>query len=96
MQKAFGFGQDSTEYTKNKIREILSNHTNAIGVQLRSFELAIDKIKQNPSKATFLVHKPGPLPKDPLYLEKLANVYRRGLLEVDDFIQASLNNEVNI
>lgn len=95
MQKAFGFGQDSTEYTKKNIWEIFSNHTNAVGVQLRSFELAIDKIKQQPNKAVFLIHKPGPLPKDSAYLEKLADVYRRGLLEVDDFIQASLGNEVN-
>ncbi|MEW9123836.1 MAG: Qat anti-phage system QueC-like protein QatC [Thermotaleaceae bacterium] len=95
MQKAFGIGQDSTEYTKKDIREILNNHINAVGVQLRSFELAINKIKQQPNIATFLIHKPGPLPKDPLYLEKLADVYRRGLLEVDDFIQASLGNEVN-
>ncbi len=95
MQKAFGIGQDSTEYTKKDIQEILNNHSNAVGVQLRSFELAINKIKQQPSRATFLIHKPGPLPKDLLYLEKLADVYRRGLLEVDDFIQALLGNEVN-
>lgn len=95
MQKAFGFGKDSTEYTKKNIREILSNHTNATGVQLRSFELAISRVKNQPSLASLLIHKPGPLPKDPTYLERLADVYRRGLLEVDDFIQASLSNEVN-
>lgn len=95
MRKAFGFGKDSTEYTKKNIREILSNHANATGVQLRSFELAINRVKSQPSLASLLIHKPGPLPKDPTYLERLADVYRRGLLEVDDFIQASLSNEVN-
>ena len=39
------------------------------------------------------IHKPGPLPQDEEYLRKLADTYKRGLLEVNDFIQDSLAQE---
>jgi hypothetical protein len=94
MQKAFGFGRDCTEYTQKSISTIISNHANSEGEQIRSFQLAINKIKKQPSITKILIHKPGPLSNDPEYLEKLASVYKRGLLEVDEFIQESLRNEV--
>lgn len=94
MQKAFGVGKDNTEYTQKVIKEILNNHTNATGVQLRSFEIAISRLKKQSSIAKILIHKPGPLSNDSTYLERLAGTYSRGLLEVDAFIQESLNNEV--
>ena len=39
------------------------------------------------------IHKSGPLPQDEDYLSELASTYRRGLLEVDAFIQDGLNHE---
>ncbi|MNB82493.1 7-cyano-7-deazaguanine synthase [compost metagenome] len=94
MHKAFGTGNDGTRYTKKDVRELLNNHATGRGIQLRSFELAIDRLKKQPGLEKLLIHKPGPLPKDQAYLERLADVYRRGVLEVDSFIQASLSNEV--
>lgn len=94
MQKAFGFGKDCTEYTQKSISKSISDHANGGGEQLRSFQLAINRIKKQPSIVKILIHKPGPLPNDSRYLEKLAAVYKRGLLEVDEFIQESLKNEV--
>lgn len=93
MQKAFGLGNDCTKYTEESINTILRSHTNATGTQLRSFQLAINRIKRQPSIAKILIHKPGPLTNDARYLERLSGVYTRGLLEVDEFINASLESE---
>lgn len=46
-----------------------------MGIQLRSFQYAIDKIKQDRNRALFYIHKPGPLPQDDEYLRELADVY---------------------
>lgn len=94
VQKAFGSGKDETIYTKLSIKEMRNNHSKAIGIQLRSFELAINRIKEKPYIANSLIHKPGPLHNDYLFLTKLANVYIRGLLEIDEYIQENLKNEI--
>lgn len=93
MKKAFGLRNDCTEYTEESINTIVHSHSNATGIQLRSFQLAINRIKRQPNLAKILIHKPGPLSNDARYLEKLAEVYTRGLLEVDEFINASLESE---
>jgi hypothetical protein len=59
------------------------------GVQLRSFQIAINNIKKQPQQSKILIHKSGPLSKDSAYLQELSGVYLRGLLEVDDFILKS-------
>lgn len=95
MQRAFGFGQDNTEYTEPNISEIQKMHDKGIGVQLRSFQVAINRLKDNPNVAKLLIHKPGPLASDNDYLNRLVGVYSRGLMEVDSFIQEAINNEVD-
>ena len=65
-----------------------------MGIQLRSFEYAIERIQKNSKIAKLLIHKPGPLPNNQEYLDELADVYHRGINEVGDFIQTSLRNEV--
>ncbi|WP_312812968.1 Qat anti-phage system QueC-like protein QatC [Sedimentibacter sp.] len=94
MQKAFGLGKDCTDYTQESTNAILKDHANAVGSQLRSFQLAINRIKKQPNISKVLIHKPGPLKNDAGYLDRLAGVYTRGLLEVDDFINGSLVDEV--
>lgn len=94
MKKAFGLGKDCTDYTQESINKIRKNHQKAMGFQLRSFELAINRIKRQPNIAKILIHKPGPLKNDAEYLDGLVSVYIRGLLEVDDFINGSLDEEV--
>jgi hypothetical protein len=49
--------------------------------------LAIDRIRKNPSLAHLLIHKPGPLSDEPAATQdSLADVYRRGLAEIDDLL----------
>ena len=53
------------------------------GVQVRSFQLAIERLRARPSLAPILIHKPGPLfDESPPRQAALAEVYRRGLEEV--------------
>lgn len=93
MYKAFGDEGDSTPYLIDNVSEIIANHKKGSGVQLRSFQIAINKIKAQPQLANILIHKSGPLSRDKNYLQELSNIYLRGLLEVDDFITSSINRE---
>lgn len=94
MQKAFGVGEDSTVYTEMSVKEAIKRHSEGIGIQLRSFQYSIQKLKQNKNLARLYIHKPGPLPKNEQYLSNLANVYYRGMMEIDDFIEAHKDDEV--
>ena len=88
MYKAFG--KDGTLYTEKSILKMQKKSSEGIGIQLRSFQYAIDKIKKDKRRALLYIHKPGPLPQDEVYLKELADTYVRGLVEVDNFIQANL------
>ena len=70
-----------------------SKNSEGMGIQLRSFQYAIDKIKKDKNRALLYIHKPGPLPQDDGYLKELADTYMRGLFEVDTFIQDNLAQE---
>ena len=91
MHKAFK--KDGTKYIETSIYEMKNRNSEVIGIQLRSFQHAIDKIKQDRNCAMFYIRKPGPLPQDDEYLRELADTYVRGLLEVDNFIQDYLAKE---
>lgn len=93
MQKAFGFGIDPTTYTKSSVRQLITNHDQGEGTQLRSFQFAIKRITEQPKSAQFLIHKTGSLVGNSSYLQELAGVYQRGLLEVNDFIEKSIAQE---
>lgn len=93
MYKAFG--DDGTVYTERSISSMIANSATGIGIQLRSFQYAIGKIKEHPGIEKILIHKPGPLPDDNEYLDELAATYKRGLLEVDTFINAMTEKERN-
>lgn len=93
MQKAFGIDEDKTCYSEPTVMDLIKKHDNTVGMQLRSFQVAIARIKKNPRLANVLIHKPGPLKFESEYLNELADVYRRGLLEVEDFIQKPVRVE---
>lgn len=93
MNKAFREEKDCTPYLIDSVSEIADNHAKGKGVQLRSFQIAIKKIKEQPQLAKILIHKSGPLPGDSAYLKELSEVYRRGLVEVDDFIIKNSESE---
>lgn len=93
MNRAFKEEKDSTSYLIDNISELAAKHAKGKGIQLRSFQVAINKIKEQPQLAKILIHKSGPLSGDSTYLQELSAVYRRGLLEVDDFITKSIECE---
>ncbi len=93
MNKAFREEKDCTPYLIDRVSEIIVNHAKGKGVQLRSFQIAIKKIKEQPQLAKILIHKSGPLPGDSAYLQELSEVYWRGLLEVDNFIITNSESE---
>jgi len=93
MNKAFGEQGDRTSYLISDVSEMAANHDKRNGVQLRSFQFAINKIKNQRQHAKLFIHKSGPLYGSTDYLQQLSEVYIRGLLEVDDFITRSIQRE---
>lgn len=91
MHKAFG--KDSTIYTETSIRHMQSNNASGIGIQLRSFQYAIERVEKISNVEKISIYRSGPLPHDDEYLSELASTYRRGLLEVGTFINDMLDNE---
>jgi hypothetical protein len=73
---------DNTSYTVDLTAGILDTRQ-AEGQQVRSFQFAIERLRQRPQLATLLIHKPGPLSDEsPTRQSDLADVYRRGLEEL--------------
>ena len=91
MHKAFA-DFDPSEYMDSNVTVLINNRASK-GEQIRSFQYAIERLKKNPSVKNALIHKPGPLDMDDAYLTQLADTYYRGLMEVDQWIQDSLEKE---
>ena len=87
MYHAFG-NQDPSEYLYSDVNVIEKNR-DLVGEQLRSFQYAIQKLKQNPNAKRILIHKPGPLEYNEDYLKELSEMYYRGLMEVEQWIRES-------
>ena len=74
---------DRTDYTVNDLTARALDTSQSEGVQVRSFQLAIERLRARPALASLLIHKPGPLlDESPASLAALAEVYRRGLEEI--------------
>jgi hypothetical protein len=74
---------DSTTYTIHDLSARPPSTRESEGVQVRSFQLAIDRLRARPDLASLLIHKPGPLTDEsPDHVDALADLYRRGLEEV--------------
>lgn len=86
INKAFGPGNDSTSYTLADLTTKPLDTRYSQGQQIRSFQFAIERLKTNPTSAKFLIHKPGPLTDEIVNLDALADVYRRGMAEVDTLL----------
>lgn len=82
LLKGFGPGQDLTTYTLANLTAHSLSTRRAEGKQVRSFQVAIDRLAANPDLANILIHKPGPLSDEPHRWTDLANVYRRGMDEL--------------
>lgn len=83
LEAGFGRGVDPTTYTlADMVARPLSTRESE-GQQVRSFQLAIERLRARPDLAQLLIHKPGPLTDEsPERQTALADVYRRGLEEV--------------
>lgn len=79
---------DPTTYTIQDLTARAWDTREAEGVQIRSFQLAIDRLRARPDLASILIHKPGPLSDEtPENRQALADLYRRGLMEVGDLLK---------
>ena len=83
---ALGQGNDPTTYTVANLAAQVLDTRQAEGQQVRSFQLAISRLRARPGLAKLLIHKPGPLSDEPDRLDALAGVYRRGLDEVGSLL----------
>ncbi len=83
---AWGTGNDQTPYTLPDLHAQPLDTRRATGVQVRSFQYAIDRLKGKPQLANLLIHKPGSLADEAEHLDDLADVYRRGLGEIERLI----------
>lgn len=74
---------DPTTYTLADLRSEPLNSTEAEGIQIRSFQLAIARLAKMPGLAPILIHKSGPLLDESSDRQTaLAGVYLRGMKEV--------------
>ncbi|MDZ7283837.1 hypothetical protein N4G62_17550 [Sphingomonas sanguinis] len=74
---------DPTDYYLSNLKRKALNSAEAEGVQVRSFQLAITRLRSRPGLAKVLIHKPGPLYDHDLADQaRMAGVYARGLEEV--------------
>lgn len=74
---------DPTTYYLDDLHVRALRTTKAEGIQIRSFQLAVERIRKRPDLAKVLIHKPGPLYDHTLAeQDDLASVYARGLEEV--------------
>ena len=83
---------DPSRYMDSEVSKLINNRETK-GEQIRSFQYAIEKVKKNTNAKTLMIHKSGPLEDDDEYLSELAEVYFRGLMEVEQWICDSLESE---
>jgi len=81
-----GFGHDETQYGM-PIDDTIINSKNVKGIQIRSFQIACEKIRNNPNLAKTLIYKPGPLNDTPDEISLYEDLYRRGMDEVYNLIK---------
>jgi hypothetical protein len=87
IRRAALLGSDSTTYTLSDLTARDLDTREAEGQQVRSFQFAIERIRQKPELASLFIHKPGPLSDEsPPRQAKLAEVYKRGLAELAELL----------
>ena len=79
--------KDPTTYTVKNLHAQALATKQAEGIHVRSFQLMAKRIKKSPALAKILVHKAGPLTDALEEIPDYANVFHRGVLEVDNLLQ---------
>lgn len=80
LEHALGTGKDPTVYNVDDLNGL--DTLKAKGQQVRSFQLAIQKLRGDPGLCKVLIHKSGSLADQLQNVPALADVYRRGMQEV--------------
>jgi hypothetical protein len=78
---------DPTIYGIGNLQAKSHPSNTAEGEHIRSFQLAIHRLNRNPKAAHILVQKAGPLSDHPGELSAYADMYCRGLGEVEELLQ---------
>jgi hypothetical protein len=87
LRRAFGANGDSTSYTVGSLPSRALDSSMSEGVQVRSFQVAIERVRRQPNLADLLIHKPASLASSRVPPDRLAEMYRRGLDEVEQLIK---------
>lgn len=88
LASGFAPDPDKTTYTISDLTARPLNTKGSEGVQVRSFQVAIARLRARPDLAAILIHKPGPLFDEPPPRQAaLAAVYLRGMAELDTVLQ---------
>jgi hypothetical protein len=77
-----GFGIDDTVYSIPNLTERILDSSKAEGANVRSFQVALDRLLAEPAAARFAIHQPGPLTDHPDEWPAYETVYMRGMGEV--------------
>ncbi len=80
------FGADDTPYTLDKLRGKI-NSKEATGLHIRSFQVALEKLRSVKHYASVAVRIPGPLTDCPAEVPSLVGVYERGMQEVGQLLK---------
>ncbi len=86
LNAAWGAARDLSVYTVADLRADPLDTNESVGKQVRSFQVAVERLRRRPDLAKVLIHKPGSLSDEVMRLDQLEDVYRRGLNEVAHFI----------
>jgi len=78
---------DPTVYNSGPLTSKVHYSNQAEGEHIRSFHLAINRLNRDPKLAPILIQRSGPLSDHPGELMMFADMYRRGLAEVEHLLQ---------
>lgn len=78
---------DPTPYTLSDLWSSPLKTNRSEGKQIRSFQVALERLEANPDSARFLIHKNGPLSDVPGHIVEYAGVYARGMAEVGKLLK---------
>ncbi|TGQ13577.1 Qat anti-phage system QueC-like protein QatC [Mesorhizobium sp. M00.F.Ca.ET.217.01.1.1] len=80
--------KDPTLYLVPDLEVRRLDTTRAEGEHIRSFELMVARLSANPACASALARIPGPLNDEPAEVNDFVEVFRRGILEVGELLDA--------
>lgn len=83
LEKAYGRGNDPTNYYLSNLDGATLNSRSAKGQQVRSIQFALERLHATPNLTNLLIYKPGPLSDlSDDDISALSKVYQRGMNEV--------------